>query len=256
MDLALDDHRVDLRSAVVHARRSVRIDLPGLGSTSTMAKCVPNGKTKLAGSKKPRPRGPGSMPGRKVPGDVGHQGHVLEGLGSAGVPFTWNFPSLVHVLVRRLEQVGAIRPRLLPDLPRAPGPARRRPPRWCGCRRCPSPSASCRCRRAITFMSSTSTPSSSATICAKVVSSPWPCGLRADEDVTCPTGGSPHDGAVLEAAAEADRAGHLRGTEAADLDVGGDADAEVAALAAGLGLLVPEAGVVDLLQSAFSSAPW
>src|SRR5437867_5409260 len=56
------------------------------------------------------------------------------------------------------------------------------------------------------------------------------------------------DGALPEAALEADRTGDLRGTEPADLDVDADADAEIASLLARLRLFLPQPGIVDVRE--------
>ena len=72
--------------------------------------------------------------------------------------------------------------------------------------------------------------------------------LPADIGADDPRRVDAHDRRVVQAAAEPDRPRHLRGTEAADLAVGRDADAEVPPLLATLGLVTPEFLVVDHLQ--------
>ena len=56
-------------------------------------------------------------------------------------------------------------------------------------------------------------------ICAKVVSSPWPCGEEPIGHGDLAGGVKPDDGALPQAALESDGACDLRWAEAADLDV-------------------------------------
>ncbi len=70
----------------------------------------------------------------------------------------------------------------------------------------------------------------------------------ADEDVDLAARVEADDRALPETALEADRAGDLRWPEPADLDVGADADAQIAALLAQPRLLVAQILVADVIE--------
>src|SRR5262249_25453528 len=71
---------------------------------------------------------------------------------------------------------------------------------------------------------------------------------RADEHVHFPARVDANDRAFPETTLEANRARDLRWPEAADLDVGRDADAEVTTLRPRVRLLAPQAFVADVRQ--------
>ena len=85
----------------------------------------------------------------------------------------------------------------------------------------------------------------------------FPLAVRrgADEDVDLAGGMEAHDRALPQPALEADGAGHLRRSEAADLDIGAMPMPMQRPLAAGFGLLALGAVVVGVGVS-MSSAPW
>ena len=93
-------------------------------------------------------------------------------------------------------------------------------------RRCRARTASCRCRRARPRRRRAGCPSSSATICANVVSCPWPCVCTLIASCAVPVGDDAQRGAVVHpqpehvhvlARAGADRLGEERDADAHQL---------------------------------------
>ena len=77
---------------------------------------------------------------------------------------------------------------------------------------------------------------------------PLPVAVRAGEHRHLPGGMHPDGGALVQAGLRAQGTRDLRGRETAGLDVGGETDAEIAALLAGLLLLLAEGAVIEALQ--------
>ncbi len=90
----------------------------------------------------------------------------------------------------------------------------------------------------------------SATICDHVVSWPWPCGVEPLTTWTMPVGSIRTVAASQPPAPKLSEAEHPAGRQAAHLDVGGDADAEVLGLprVPPALLLGPQVVVADQLQ--------
>ena len=91
-------------------------------------------------------------------------------------------------------------------------------------------------------------PSSLSTICDQDVSWPWPWAEEPVITVTEPVGCMRTMRRLPAAGADADRLGHGRRREAADLDPGREPDAAVVAARRGLGAARLEAGVVGHLE--------
>ena len=81
-----------------------------------------------------------------------------------------------------------------------------------------------------------------------MVSSPLPVGRCAYEDVAFAGGVETDDGAFPKTAAEANGPGYLRGADAADFTVAGNADAHILVVAPAVCLLFPQTLVVHMLQ--------
>ena len=210
VDLALDDHRVDQRPAVVHDAVAQHLDLRGVGVGlhDHGVHAVGEGRARrrvVVGALEPRrlPR-----PDRRPVG-VGGRGE----LGGAR-------RGLVEGVAQRVGQHGD-RTQVDRRASGTPAPARarrrsrgrrRRPP--APARRCRAPSARTpravratalplitavreanvptaylkrRVSPVVTRIRSNGTPSSSATICASIVRCPWPCEVRPVDTTTVPS---------------------------------------------------------------------
>ena len=150
---------------------------PVSGSTSTVQMCVPNGYTKFDGSKNAVASSPGSTPGGRFQATLAIRASSPKVFPLSGEPFTANFPSchsrsaslassrwaaifFALSFTRCAATFTALPHTAVVRLPYVPHP-------WGVASVSP----------ATTSTFSTGMPNSSATICANVVSSPWPCGL-------------------------------------------------------------------------------
>ena len=122
----------------------------------------------------------------------------------------------------------------------------RRRPASTGSRRCRGRRACCRCRPPAPRRPRGWRPSSSATICANVVSWPWPCDLTLSLRIGLAGRVDAQLGAVVHAQAGDVVVGAVAGAD--DLGERGDADSDQLALGPRLFLLPAEVVVAELLE--------
>ena len=178
---------------------------------------------------------------------VGGEGDVLDRLRPLRRALDEEAATLPLEVVRRaLEQVSRELARPCRAACARSRRSRRRRPASSGSRTCRGRRACCRCRPPARSTSSDGMPSSSATICANVVSWPWPWVLDAELQDRLAGGVDAQLGGV-----EHPQAGDvvlLAGPCADHLGEGGEADAEQPALLARLLLLPAQLRVAELLE--------
>ena len=104
--LALDNHRIDLRAAVVDRDVALEIDRARLRIDFDHGEVRAKGKHEVRRVVEARRLEPRFHAGRHVPGDVGHQRDVLDRLDAAGRSLHEELAVVVvDVLGRRLQQV-------------------------------------------------------------------------------------------------------------------------------------------------------
>ena len=180
VDLALDDHRVDPHAAVVDGDHPPHLPHAGVGVDLDRHR-----RTSRTGTSGSAGRSSNALePGLHPVGEVRVRGErdLLDRLDLVGRALDVERSAVSNSMSSSddLQQVRGDLPGLLADAPRHHRRGRARPSGSTATRTCPARTACCPCRRACTLMSSGWIPSSSATICANVVSWPWPCVCDAD----------------------------------------------------------------------------
>ena len=118
VNLSLDDHRIDLRSAVVNGYVTLEHHATGVWLHLDHRHVRAEGIHEVRRIVEARGFEAGFHPGRHVPRDVGHQRDVLNGFRLRGRPLHEEAAvGVVHVLDRRFEQVSGECFRLVLDLP-------------------------------------------------------------------------------------------------------------------------------------------
>ena len=240
VDLALNDDGIDLRAAVVHRDVALQLHVAGLRVHLHDSKVGAVREDEVRRIVERCRLQPGLHSFRHVPGHVRHERDVLDGLAGVGGALDEEVAVLVlHVLDCRLEQVRGDDLRLVPDL--ASGKGECGPANRCGAAAVGPPAH----RRALgVAVDDLHVVRRDAQFARNDLGERRFLALTvrgcADHDVDLPAGMEPQDGALPEAALEADRAGHLRRPEAADLHIGREPEADVAALFSRGGLLGAE----------------
>ena len=248
VDLALDDHRVNLGAAVVHRHVAFQDDMAvvrvhadhrhmgaeGIGEV---------GRVVEGGGLQSRLHARGH-----VPGHVGHQGYVLDSLSAVGGAA--NEEVTIFVLDVRfggLQQVGGQGDCLGLDLAGAQGQRAAADHRGAAAVGAPAHG-----RGVGVAVDNLHVVHGDAQLIGHNLGEggllALAVGRRANEDVDLAGGVEAHRGALPQAAAETDGAGHLGGPKAADFAVTGYADAGNNTALAGVGLFVAQLVIVDVFQ--------